>query len=274
MRRALFATVSIALLSACDRGAVTGPAAGAADPAIQRIDAALPAFRKAPAKTEDRDPRLAAAEKAIAAGDYSAGRNLLQPIIADRPAANWPRFLLALTHHKEKRYAEARPLFEAVIEGGFTHPKLVQVFYFYGWCLYYLGDLAGAARGFEAASALEPNNADAHFGLGLTHYELQRFDAAEQELRTALAMFAKADFAKDASARVDLAKAHARLGDVCYALDRFDEAREHLQQCVQIHPRHYEAWFRLSRVLLRLGDKDGAEAARAKGEEWQEKLGR
>ncbi len=276
MNRACVAFASV-LLVTCGRSEpliAPAPAAANANPAVARIDAALPRFRTPPATSEPRDPRLADAERALAAGDFGGARQILLPITADHPQANWPRFLLALTHHEEKRYAEARPLLEAVLDGACTHPGLAQAFYFYGWCLQNLGELDGARAAFVAAVELESGNADARFGLGLVEHERQEHEAAQRDLLAALELFERVDPARDPSATADVAKAHALLGDVAFALDQVGEARRHLELCVQLEPRHHEAWFRLARVLQHAGDADGAARARATGDEWRRRLGR
>ncbi|MBM3985300.1 MAG: tetratricopeptide repeat protein, partial [Planctomycetes bacterium] len=184
MIRALLALAGV-LLVGCGHPAppavVPAPAASV-DPAVARIDAALPRFRTPQAVPEPQHPRVTDAVQALAAGDLAGARAILLPVVAARPGDAWPRFLLALTHHKEKRYAEARPLLEAVIDGPCSHPGLVSAFYFEGWCLQNLGELDGARAAFAAAVELEPGNADARFGLGLVQHERREHEEARKHL--------------------------------------------------------------------------------------------
>jgi hypothetical protein len=62
-------------------------------------------------------------------------------------------------------------------------------------------------------------------------------------------------------------RAHARLGDLYVRLDDLAQAKRELETALALFPDEVEALFKLSRVLQRLGDPAGAEAARKRFEE-------
>lgn len=66
-------------------------------------------------------------------------------------------------------------------------PADAQTHYNLALALKYKGDSRQAAQEFQAAIALNPNWADAHFGLGAASYDLHDQLAALKELRAALA---------------------------------------------------------------------------------------
>lgn len=189
----------------------------------------------------------------IKAKRYEEARVRLGPIVDDHP--DWPRanFFLALTFHKENRYELARPLFERVLA---LDPKYHTARPFYGWCLYYLGNAAESRKQFEAYLNVKPNYADAHYAIGLIEYDRDKIDAARERFETAIRL------AKTAKDRATEGKSRARLGDVFIRLDHLENAKRELELAVTLRPDAYEAYFKLSRVLQRLGDEVGAAKAR------------
>src|SRR5262245_41924388 len=81
---------------------------------------------------------LDACLKLIEQGKTQDARELLAPVVAQH--RDWARahLVLALTYHRENRYQQARPLFERALE---LEPQNHAARFYYGWCLYYLGEL-------------------------------------------------------------------------------------------------------------------------------------
>ncbi len=260
--RALIVAISLA---ACDRptDSPAAPATGVGTVAF--VNSARDRIRDAIAagKNERLDPRLNEAEKLLATQRWRVARDLLEKIRADDPTLLQPVFYVALTHHKERRYAEALPLYEQVLAARPAFPNAYQVLYFYGWALFYLGRIDVARAAFAATLELNPAKYDANYGLAQCDAEDGRVDDAMRRLGEVIAAATDAGRAGDRGATQDIAKSHARLADLLEAKDDLASARSHYQQCVQLDPTAYEAWFRLSKVLDRLGDSRAADEARA-----------
>ena len=179
------------------------------------------------------------------------------------PPSGPAEFLTGLSYHREKRYGLARPHFERAIE---LTPGYHPTHHFLGWCCYYLGDTAASRQAFERHLQMAPSEGDSHFGLGLLDLDEDRLDAAEARFRRAI------ELQQDNPARdADVAKAHARLADVFIRRDQLDEARWHLEQATTLWPQHYAAFYKLSRVLTRLGENDQAQEAHRLYRLWQKR---
>ncbi len=267
---------------AADEGprAATSAAARREDP-VAIVEAALPRYRD-PASTPPQadPPEIETARTLIARREYEAARPVLRAILEERPEHGRATFWLAFTHHKEKRYSEARPTFERALAIGPTFEKAEAAFYMYGWCLWYTGEPAGAKAAFEATLELDPGERDAWFGLGLVAVDAADADEAERCFSRSIAL-AEAELARSeddprtaAQLKRDMAKAEAGLGDVALLRGDYDEARRRFEACVGQLPTAYEAWFKLHRVCARLGDTVAAEQALRMHREAKRRLGR
>lgn len=198
----------------------------------------------------------------IRQGRFAEARDRLTPIVADHPGWGRIHFYLGLAFHKEARYGEARGLFERAME---LEPEYRPAVYYHGWCLYYLGELEAARTQFEAFLESRPDYADAIFALGLIDFDGDAIDAARRRFERAIQLAAAA---KDAATE---AKARARLADVMIRLGELKAAKIELERSLALAPHNHESWFKLSRVLQRLGEPERAEEARRKHREMLEK---
>ena len=107
------------------------------------------------------------------------------------------------------------------------------------------GDHANAARAFEHALAADPDNAEAHFRLGLTWRDLQRLDAAAACYRRAIEL------------RPGYVEAHNNLGAVLLALGQ-PSARAAVERAIALRPVYPEAYFNLARIDLLDDRRDDA----------------
>ncbi len=263
----LAAAASLVLVAACDPGAgepppaiedaPPAPAESAPDSAGARLVAdVLPRFRVA-----GEGPRapghagLRQAQQLFGAGRYAEAERAAAALVAAGEGGGAARYLLAASIQQGKRYAEARPHFEAVLRGGPTFFRAYNAFNLYGWCLYHLGDPAGARAAFEAHAEFDPRYDDTWQGLGQVALEGGRLDDAERAFRRA---------AELAASPREAAVAHAYLGDVYAARDDAAGARAELERALELRPDLTEAHFKLSRVLARLGDAEGAARHRAR----------
>jgi len=198
----------------------------------------------------------------IEQGRYDDARMMLEPVVADHPGWARAHFYLALTYHKQNRYVPARELYERVLV---LDPAYENVRPFFGWSLYYLGELQASREMFEAFLAVRPDYPDAIFALGLIDYDADDLDAAGARFTQAIRLAVEGkDPATESKARARMADVHVRAG----ALER---ARDELQRSIELNPDNYETFFKLSRVLDRLGDSAGAERARQRHAEARER---
>ena len=162
--------------------------------------------------------------------------------------------MFGLSYHREQKYGQARAYFE---KSAAADPSLMLTNYFYAWTLFYLGELDGSRNAFEKYLVSNPNESDVYFGLGLIDLDQDTLETAERNFQKSIEL-AKA--AKKRDLRTE-SKSHARLAEVYERQDRLHEARGELEQAVTLYPDHYEAYYKLSRVLTRLGETEAAQQA-------------
>ena len=108
---------------------------------------------------------------------------------------------------------------------------------------------AEAVNANQISVALSPQDATAHYNLGITLQELGRLDAAEASYRKAIAL------------KPDYAVAHSNLGVTLKELGRLNEAEASYTQAIAFKPDFAEAYSNLGITLQELGRLDEAEAS-------------
>jgi len=196
--------------------------------------------------------------KLIGRRQTARARQLLEPVVADHPAWAKARFYLGLTFHLEKRYERAAELFKRSLE---LDPLYHTPRVYYGWCLYYLGDPEAAREMFESYLEVKPDDPDALFALGLMAFDADKV-ASAQRLFERVIVLAQTDHDAKAEAR-----GRARLADVLMRLDMIKPARAQLDRSIVLNPDNFEVYYKLSRVLERLGEREAAQAARLEHDE-------
>ncbi len=224
------------------------------EPAVGRPEASPPAKPAGqPAEPESLSPELTSAARLIADRKNDQARTRLEAHVAEHPDDGQAAFLLGLTYHREKRYTLARPWFESAVR---LAPDYHTVHHFHGWCLYYLGDMPGARVALNRHLEAVPGEGDSHFALGLIAFNDDRLDDAQRRFARAI------ELQRDnPGRRRDVAKAHARLADVHIRRDELEQARTQLLLATTLWPQHYAAFYKLSRVLHRLGEPEAADEA-------------
>jgi tetratricopeptide (TPR) repeat protein len=94
----------------------------------------------------------------------------------------------------------------------------------------------------------DPNNADAHLGLGLVFLTENNVTEAERHFRAAV------------QAKPDLALAHYRLGLALRLQKKLTEARAQFEEALRLNPQDFQAHGNLGFVLFDLGDPEAAQA--------------
>jgi tetratricopeptide (TPR) repeat protein len=202
----------------------------------------------------------------IRAGRFEEARARLAPIVAAHPGWQRATFLLGLSYHEEGRHAEARPLLARALALDATSPDAPALHLHLGWTMLQLGEVEGAREQFGRLLAVRPGYAEAHFALGLLDFDRDDLEAARSAFKQAI------DLAhQTGDARIE-GKARARLADVLVRTGDLARAREELEAAVRLRPDAYEAYFKLSRVLERLGDAEGAKRARQRHDELREQV--
>jgi tetratricopeptide (TPR) repeat protein len=206
---------------------------------------------------------MAQAMELIRQGRYLEARARLLPVVKEHPA--WPRaqFFLGLTYQKEHRYAEAQPLFERVLK---LDPEYHEVRVFNGWCLYYMGRMDDARAMFSSFLEWRPDYPDAHFALGLIEFDEDDLVEARRRFEHVISL------TDDGRSRRSEAKARARLADVWVRSGKLQAAHAELMRSIELNPSNYESYYKLSRVLDRLGRAEEAEQARQKHREVQRRV--
>jgi tetratricopeptide (TPR) repeat protein len=191
----------------------------------------------------------------IQARHFVAARVRLAPIVESHPGWQRAKFLLGLSFHEEGRYAEARPYFERALSLDADSPDVPAIRLHLAWTLYYLGETAGSREQLEALLSKGPAVADAHFALGLLEFDADRVESAAKQFQRAIELAVAVEDPRTEG------KARARLADVLVRNGDLERAKTELQAAVRLRPDAYEAYFKLSRVLERLGDHEGAARA-------------
>lgn len=220
-----------------------------------------PAGQAAPPAPLPPPGEMARCKALIDAGLYTAARMRLGPIVERHPGWARATALLGLSFYKESRFELAEPLFARALE---ADPEEIAIRPVYGWTLYSLGRLDDAAAMFESLLERKPGYAPAHYALGVIDLDRDRVDAAREQFETTVRLATEQDDPPMAG------RAHARLGDLYVRLDDLARAKRELELALELVPGESEALYKLSRVLRRLGDDEGAEAARERFEEARE----
>lgn len=271
LRLAYLAALAISSSSiSCDRGDAKSPPASQLSPGVELVKNALAKFQASTRTTpRSTDPRLERIVMRLRVDDIAGAISECDALLAREPGFIHARYFKAFANHRTKLYAAARPDFEAVLNAGPVFAKADGVFLYYAWCCFYLGDLETAAAAFEAVSVLRVDPGDARYGLGLIAIENGDLERAETLLRESRKLFEDVVAEKGSRAtdsdKKNVAKAKVRIGSVLLqrsevepttAKERLGEARALVEDAVRVVSTVEEAWFTLSRIYARLGEKE------------------
>ena len=151
-----------------------------------------------------------------------------------------------LAQHQSGQYAVAEELAQTMTQ---KHPN-----YQFGWKLLgavysATGRTADAVMANQKAVALVPNDAEAHYNLGITLKDLGRLEDAETSYRQAIAI------------KPDFAEAHSNFGNMLRDLGRLEDAETSYRQAIALKPDFAEAHSNLGNALKDLGRLEDAEAS-------------
>ncbi|MDG2055120.1 MAG: tetratricopeptide repeat protein [Phycisphaerales bacterium] len=187
----------------------------------------------------------------IQKGQPDAARVRLRRYLDAQPQEGLAHFLFGLTYHTEKRYGLALESFSRAREFA---PTYGQTAYFQGWALYYMGQPVEAQEAVLWYLQGSPENADAHFLLGLLAYEQGDLEEANNRLNRSVSLFENSIKPQGK----DLGKALVRLADVQVQQGNIERAYDSLAKAVILIPESPEVHYKLAQVLRRQGLADQA----------------
>jgi tetratricopeptide (TPR) repeat protein len=250
-RRLIVGVLAAGLSSGCGPGE---PAEGPNPANSSTAEAASPA-EPAEAPREmlppPTDQRFQLGRQLLVSGRFAEAEIVFEALQGDGPRHPSVAFLHAISIQKQKRYAAALDELDELATLSVDYPERRGLQHFRGWCLFYLGRPGEAAEAFAAHLAVQPDEPDSHFGLGVSRLELGETEAALTSFDRAIEI----DLGRE-DRRRDLAKAWIRRGDALWELDRIEEATASFHKGVIQFPDHYEGWAKLARGHERLGDAD------------------
>ncbi len=215
---------------------------------------------------------------------YGMGDYLVAIPYLERAAANDPQSLplrLTLAHSClwSKQYDCVLSVYKQILA---LNADSAEADMLAGEALDEKGDDAGAIEQFRAATRANPNEPNAHFGLGYLLWKQQHFDEAANEFQAELninptqsqARVYLADSLVEISqfekARPDLeqlaaspnasAMVHRDLGIVYGETGHPEDAMKHLQQAILLDPSYVSAHWRLAKLYQTTGNKALAKA--------------
>ena len=224
-------------------------------PGHESTPSTLPATPKqTPAQSQPEDPlslnpELTSYFRLIEQRQTGAARVRLKKFIKLQPNDGKAVFLFGLSYHREQKYGSAIPWYEKALE---LSPEYYLTRHFQGWALYYLGELDLARDAFNEFLKHQPDEPDSNYALGLISLDEDNLEEAETRLKRAIEL----GEAKQRQDPKDLSKAHARLGEVYERQDKLQDAKAELTKSAELYPDHYEAMYKLYRVLVRLGETE------------------
>jgi Flp pilus assembly protein TadD len=151
--------------------------------------------------------------------------------------------VLAIIHKYNGRMSEALALNKKVIE---IDPKDTEAHYNLGNTLKELNKFEDAEESYKKAIKLKPDYAEAHNNLGITLKELTKFEDAEIYFRTVITL------------RPDYAEAYNNLGNTLKELNKFEDAEESYKKAIKLKPDYAEAHNNLAIMLRELGKLEDA----------------
>jgi tetratricopeptide (TPR) repeat protein len=148
-------------------------------------------------------------------------------------------FDLGTIHYSEGEYDKARKAFK---EAARRDPDNAEAHYRLGLAYRELNEMDYALRAFEQSIRINPDYTEAHYDLGMAYKKFNRYDAALNSFRAAV--------------RLDPGSADAQyyLGDTYLDAGLKKEALAAFLKAVEIKPDHAEAHYGLGRIYVMFSD--------------------
>ena len=151
-----------------------------------------------------------------------------------------------LEHYQAGRYADAEKLAVSITEAFPEHPFAWKVLVV---VLKLTGRISESLVASQKSLQLDPQDAEAHYNLGVLLQKLSRLEEAETNYTQAIVL------------KPDFTEAHNNLGNILKELGRLEEAEVSYRQAIELKPDYAEAYNNLGNTLKELGRLEEAEAS-------------
>ncbi len=193
--------------------------------------------------------------KLISEGEQGSARIRVRQHMDQQGESAQGFFIMGLSYHNEKRYAKAVEWFDGALS--FDGPAYPPTLHFLGWSHYYLGNTTEAKEAFQRFLILQDHEPDSMFALGLIATD-------EGDEQKALKWFRKTIERCNQQPQLlqnIAAKSYARMSDILESRGNTDEAIAFYLRAIELNPKLYEVYHRLSNIYRRKGDEQLAENA-------------
>ena len=244
------------------------PSVHASSPETDLIRNALARFEQQAGKDWPPPSKLISeARQARRSRDQGRLLKLVQLELRQNPNSEEASLMMAQLLFQRSVLSAALPLVELVLEQGPTFEGAERAFYVYGNCKMRLGEGDVAKQAFLAHLKLNPEHAETLYSLGELALQAGDADAAIAYLLQAQSIFDSSPRGAAPMQKIDMARVHASLGTAYFQQGDLEKARDSIQASLKLYPDRPQSYYTLSRILARLGDKQGAQLATRRFEE-------
>jgi tetratricopeptide (TPR) repeat protein len=205
---------------------------------------AIRSLRRAAATTADERTRLVTAGLLVQEGRSEEAERALLAIVDEWPESAIARWWLGRIYDTQKRVADARRAYEAVVPVALAGRG--QLYAAIGRLARAQSDFAGALDAFTRRVQLSPHDSAAHMDLARILLDHDRADEALTELAAALAINPRD------------AETHAVIGQIHLDAGRPAEAIPSLRRALDLMPQQHETRYALAIALKQAGYADDA----------------
>ncbi|MBN2002325.1 MAG: tetratricopeptide repeat protein [Anaerolineae bacterium] len=204
-----------------------------------------------PASTTD----LTAIQAQIDSGEFATARTNLEQLVASDNTNAEAYFLLGLACFNLQDYQKAREFFARSME--LDPGRTAAVHHNLGALAYQTGEMDTAVQEFQAALAIDPNDADSHYQLGAT-YLLMAFPENAAEPNPENLLMAQTEFEQSLVLVPDKPESLVGLSNVYMFQNKVPDAIELLEKAIEQVPDMSEALFTLGRAYAVVGETEKA----------------
>ncbi len=193
---------------------------------------------------------IQAAQAQLDAGQFAAAKATLEQVLVKDAGDAEAHFLLGLAHFNLQEYAEARASFNRSVE--LDPGRAAAVHHNLGVLAYQLGEMDTAVSEFQAALAIDAQDADSHYQLGATYLVMAFPSGALQPDANYLAK-SQSEFELALESAPNKPEALVGLANIYIFQNKVDDAITLLENALEQSPDMREALFALGRAYAVAG---------------------